>query len=172
MISIIVAVSRNNVIGRDGALPWRLSDDLRHFKAKTLGKPVIMGRKTWESIGRALPGRQNIVISRQRDFIAGGCDVAPSVEKAVALARDAEEIMVIGGTQVYEMFLPHAERLYVTRVHAVVEGDAFFPPIDDGVWRLLTDELHWSDEKNDHAFSLRVYERIADSAMPRRSANS
>jgi len=172
MISLIVAVSRNNVIGKGGVLPWRLSDDLRHFKATTLGKPVIMGRKTWESIGKPLPGRQNIVISRQRDFVAKGCEVAATADAAITLAGDAQEIMVIGGTQVYAMFLPRADRLYVTRVHAVVEGDAFFPAIDDGEWTLLTDELHWSDEKNDHAFSFRIYERAADSAAPRRSANS
>lgn len=172
MISIIVAVSRNNVIGREGRLPWKLSDDLRHFKATTLGKPIIMGRKTWESIGKPLPGRQNIVITRQRGFVAKGCDVAASVEAAIALASEAEELMVIGGTQIYEMFLPRAERLYVTRVHAVVEGDAFFPSIDENQWKLLTDELHWADDKNDHAFSFRIYERVADSAAASRSANS
>lgn len=172
MISIIVAASRNNVIGRNGLLPWKLSDDLRHFKATTLGKPVIMGRKTWESIGRPLPGRQNIVITRQRGFVAKGCDVAASVDAAIALAGQVDEIMVIGGTQVYEAFLPRAERLYVTRVHAVVEGDAFFPAIDEDRWKLLTDELHWADEKNDHAFSFRIYERVADRASASRSANS
>ena len=159
MISIIVAASTNNVIGVQGELPWRLSDDLKRFKAVTMGKPIVMGRKTWESIGRALPGRQNIVITRQPDFVAEGCDVVSSVDSAIAAAGDADEIMVIGGSQIYDMALPQAGRLYLTRVHAEVEGDTFFPAVDESEWQLVSNELHAADERNEFDFSLRVYER-------------
>jgi len=148
MISIIVAASTNNVIGAQGDLPWRLSDDLKRFKAVTMGKPIVMGRKTWESIGRALPGRQNIVITRQEDFVADGCDVVASVAAAISAAGDVDEIMVIGGSQVYELFLPEARRLYLTRVQADVDGDAFFPAVDESEWHLVSDEAHSADERN------------------------
>ena len=111
MISIIVAAAENGVIGRQGELPWRLGDDLRHFKAVTMGKPIVMGRKTWDSIGRPLPGRQNIVITRQAGFGAAGCDVVTCADEAIAAARGADEIMIIGGSQVYELFLPIADRV-------------------------------------------------------------
>ena len=160
MISIIVAASANDVIGRQGELPWRLSDDLKHFKALTMGKPIVMGRKTWESIGRPLPGRKNIVVTRQRGFRADGCDVVGSLEDAVAAAGDADEIVVIGGSQVYALALPLAERLYLTRVHADVEGDASFPAVDATRWCLVADEHHDADERNEYDFSFRVYDRV------------
>ena len=169
MISIIVAASENGVIGAGGALPWRLSDDLRHFKSVTMGKPVVMGRKTWESIGRPLPGRQNIVVTRQAGFEAPGCDIVTSTDAALAAAGGAEEVMIIGGSQVYALFLPVADRVYLTRVHAEVEGDAFFPRLDEDAWRLVSDERHSADERNEFEYSFRVYERKASS---RRSANS
>ena len=157
-VSIIVAASENNVIGRQGDLPWRLSDDLKRFKAITMGKPIVMGRKTYESIGRPLPGRQNIVITRQQGYVAEGCDVVATVEQAVEVANGAEEIMVIGGSEIYALFLPAAERLYLTRVHAEVDGDAFFPtPGDD--WDLVSDEPYAADEKNEYDVSFQVYER-------------
>ena len=165
MISIIVAVSTNNVIGRQGELPWRLSDDLKHFKAVTMGKPIIMGRKTWESIGRPLPGRQNIVITRQPGFQAEGCDVAMSIEEGIVAAGDVEEVMVIGGSQVYDLALPVAERLYLTRVHAEIEGDAFFPEIDETEWQLISDESHDPDENNEYPYSFRTYERSANARV-------
>ena len=159
MISIIVAASENGVIGVNGNLPWRLSDDLRHFKAVTMGKPIVMGRKTWDSIGRPLPGRQNIVITRQAGFVAPGCTVVPSTKEAVAAAGDAEEIMVIGGSQVYASFLSGADRVYLTRVHAEIEGDAYFPPLDQVAWRLVSDERHAADDRNEFDYSFRLYER-------------
>jgi len=159
-ISIIVAASENNVIGAAGDLPWRLSDDLKRFKAMTMGKPIVMGRKTWDSIGRPLPGRQNVVVTRQAGFVAEGCDIVASMEEALTLTAGAEEVMVIGGSQVYALFLPDAERLYLTRVHAEVEGDAFFPEIDASVWRLVGDEPHSADDGNVFDFSFRTYERI------------
>jgi len=162
MISIIVAASTNNVIGANGDLPWRLSADLKHFKAITMGKPIVMGRKTWDSIGRPLPGRQNIVITRQADFVAEGCDVVASLEDAAAAAGDDEEVMIIGGSQIYLLALPMAERLYLTRVHAEVDGDTFFPEIDETQWRLIIDEPHEADERNEYPYSFRVFERERD----------
>ena len=162
MISLIVAASENGVIGRDGDLPWRLSDDLRRFKAVTMGKPIVMGRKTWESIGRPLPGRQNIVVSRQPGLQCEGAEVVTSAEAAVAAAAGAGEIMIIGGSEIYALFLPLADRVYLTRVHAHVEGDAVFPALGDA-WRLLSDERHAADDNNDHDMSFRVYERTARS---------
>ena len=160
MISIIVAASENGVIGRQGELPWRLSDDLQHFKAITMGKPIIMGRKTWESIGRPLPGRRNIVITRQRGFAADGCDVVASLDDAITAAEDAQEIVVIGGSQIYALALPLAERIYLTRVHADVEGDASFPAVDATRFCLVADEHHKADERNEFDFSFRVYDRV------------
>ncbi len=151
MITLIVAVSTNNVIGTDGDLPWRLSDDLKRFKAVTMGKPIVMGRKTYESIGRPLPGRQNIVITRQDEFTADGCDVVQSTAEAVEVAGGADEVMVIGGSQIYVAFLPLADRIYLTRVHTEVEGDAFFPPLDETKWRESASESFEADESNDYA---------------------
>jgi len=158
MISIIVAAAENNVIGRQGELPWRLSDDLRRFKAVTLGKPIVMGRKTYESIGRPLPGRQNIVITRQPGYAAAGCDVVTSADAAIAAAGDADEIMIIGGSEVYALFLDMADRLYLTRVHANVDGDAFMPDIDADAWQLVSDERQSAGARNEFDFSFRLYE--------------
>lgn len=124
-----------------------------------MGKPIVMGRKTWDSIGRPLPGRQNIVITRQTDFVAEGCGVVASLEDAAAAAGDDEEVMIIGGSQIYLLALPMAERLYVTRVHAEIEGDAFFPEIDESEWRLIDDESHLADDRNAFDYSFRTYER-------------
>ena len=163
MISIIVAAAENDVIGNQGDLPWRLSDDLKRFKATTMGKPIVMGRKTWESIGRPLPGRQNIVITRQAGFTAEGCDVVGSADDAIAAAGDAEEIMVIGGSEIYALFLPRTDRLYLTRVHAEIDGDAFFPHDDDSTWLLVDYEQHAADDNNEFDFSFQLFERDAQS---------
>ncbi len=159
MISIIVAASTNNVIGVQGELPWKISDDLKRFKALTMGKPIVMGRLTWESIGRALPGRQNIVITRRPGFSAEGCDVVDSPAAALAVAGDAAEIMIIGGSQIYGLFLSKAERLHVTRVHTEIDGDAFFPTIDENEWELISSESHDASDKNQFAFDFQTYER-------------
>ena len=159
MISIIVAASTNNVIGVQGDLPWKLSDDLKRFRQLTMGKPIVMGRRTWESIGRPLPGRQNIVITRRPGFEAQGCDVVTSPAGALVKAGDAEEVMIIGGGQIYEQFLPKAGRLYLTRVHAEVDGDAFFPEVDSDHWKLTAQESHQASDVNDYAFEFRTYER-------------
>ena len=139
-VAMIAALADNRVIGRGNALPWHISADLKHFKRTTLGKPIIMGRKTFESIGRPLPGRRNIVVSRRADFRPDGVSVVGSAEQAVALARavaleeGVDEVVVIGGEQLYRSLLPLARRLYLTEVHRDVDGDAWFPPLDAG-WR-------------------------------------
>lgn len=159
MISLIVAASTNHVIGVRGELPWRLSDDLKRFKQLTLAKPIVMGRRTWESIGRPLPGRQNIVLTRQAGFTAQGCDVVVSPAAALSAADGAGEIMIIGGSQVYELFMPKASRIYMTRVQAEIDGDAFFPVLDEAEWLLTGTEAHAADEANEYAFDFRTYER-------------
>jgi dihydrofolate reductase len=158
-VSLVVAASKNNVIGRDGELPWHLPEDLRHFKRITTGKPVIMGRKTFESIGRPLPDRHNIVMTRDPDYAAEGCDVVDSVAEALDVAGDADEVMVIGGGQVYRDFLPRADRIYMTRVQAEVQGDTRFPRIEGNAWRLVSAEHHAADEKHEFAFEMMVFER-------------
>lgn len=159
MISLIVAASTNNVIGVKGALPWKISSDLQRFKALTMGKPIIMGRLTWESIGRPLPGRQNIVITRDENFKAAGCDVVASPAQSLRAAGDADEVMVIGGGQIYDLFLPKAGRIYMTRVLTQVDGDAFFPQLDDNTWRIADSESHTADDRNEFSFEFQTWER-------------
>ncbi len=142
LISLVVAVAENGVIGSRGRLPWHLPADLRHFRKLTMGKPVVMGRKTFESIGRPLPGRRNIVITRQPDWCPAGVSVAHSFEEAVRLAGPVPEVMVIGGAQVYAEALPQAQRIHLTRVHARPAGDTRFPDIDDGQWEETASRHH------------------------------
>ena len=158
-ISLIVAVSRNGVVGRNGALPWQLPADLKHFKAVTMGKPVVMGRKTYESIGRPLPGRLNIVVTRNPDFLAEGCTVVASLDEAIRAGAGVEEIFVIGGAELYRAALASADRIYFTRVEADVEGDTFFPSFDEAAWRVVSSEAHAADEKNAMAFRFEILER-------------
>jgi len=159
VISLIVAASTNNVIGARGDLPWRLSADLKRFKELTMGKPVVMGRKTYESIGRPLPGRQNIVITRQSNYSPVGCTVVQSVEAAIDAAGDAGEIMIIGGSHIYEAFLPLADRIYLTRVHAKVDGDTFFPELLESEWQQQIVTSHEADEANAHPSSFITCDR-------------
>ncbi|MCW8126770.1 dihydrofolate reductase [Microbulbifer halophilus] len=164
-IALITAMSRNRAIGKENGLPWRISGDLKFFKRTTLGKPVVMGRKTFESIGRPLPGRDNIVISRNPDWCADGAICASSLEQALQLARQsaaesgAEEVMVIGGAQIYRQALPLAERLYVTEVDAEVEGDAFFPEIGDR-WGEFSRECFAASDRDEHNYCLVRYDRL------------
>jgi len=158
-VSVIVAAAENGVIGRAGALPWRLSEDLKRFKRLTVGHPVVMGRKTWESLGRALPGRRNLVVSRSPGYAAAGAEVFSSLDEALAACAGEGEVFVIGGAALYAEALPRADRLYLTRVHAAVEGDVTFPEIDPADWTLISEESHEADARHDHAFSFRVYER-------------
>ena len=159
-VAIVVAMSENRVIGMRNALPWRLPADLRHFRRVTLGKTVLMGRKTFESIGHPLEGRKNIVVSRDPHFQAGGCLIAPSLDEALACAG-GDEIMVIGGASIYTQALPRTERIHLTLVHAQVEGDAFFPSIDEGEWLAITRTDHPADERNVFSYSFLTLERRA-----------
>ena len=164
-LSVIVAAAENGVIGRNNALPWHLSEDLRYFKRVTMGKPIVMGRKTFESIGRPLPGRTNIVISRNPCYSAEGVHVVSTLDAALELAESvalidgAEELMVIGGAQIYADSLPRAGRLYLTEVHAEVDGDAYLPPIDWSQWREMCRERHEAVAPNPYDYSFVVYER-------------
>ena len=159
IISLIVAMDRRGVIGAGGGLPWRLSDDLKQFKAVTMGKPLVMGRKTHESIGRPLPGRRNIVLTGQRDYEAPGCVVCHDAESALAACAGFEEIMVMGGATLYELFLPRAGRIYLTRVEAEVDGDTHFPPFDESAWTEVERRERQADDRNEYAVSFRVLEK-------------
>jgi dihydrofolate reductase len=152
--SLVVAMARNRVIGRDNRLPWRLPADLAFFKRTTLGHPVIMGRKTYESIGKPLPGRVNIVVTTQRGFTAPGCLVANSLDEAYRAAGDAPEVSVIGGSSLYATALPTADAIYLTEVDADVEGDVCFPPFDRSQWVETELERHAADER--HAYPFRI----------------
>lgn len=158
-LSLIAAVSENGVIGRAGRMPWHLPADLAHFKRMTMGKPIVMGRHTFEAIGRPLPGRRNVVVSRRADFAAAGVDVAPDLAAALELGADAHEIMVIGGGELYRAALPLAQRIYLTRVHANVEGDTRFPALSAGEWRETAREERPADKKNPWALSFVTLER-------------
>ena len=164
MISYVVAVARNGVIGREGGLPWHISTDLKRFKEITMGKPVVMGRKTWDSLPRKpLPGRRNIVITRQAGFSAEGAEVVSTPEAAIALGGDAPEIAVIGGGEVYRLFWPHVDRLYLTEVDLEVEGDTHFPVVDPAEWREVGREVHPKGEKDSAGFTLRTLDRMTKS---------
>ncbi|MFM5118380.1 type 3 dihydrofolate reductase [Aeromonas veronii] len=160
-ISMIAAMAHDRVIGKDNQMPWHLPADLAHFKRVTLGKPVLMGRKTFESIGRPLPGRRNLVISRNPDYQAEGIEVVGSVEAALALlaGSSVEELMVIGGGHLYAEMLPSADCLYLTQIDLAVEGDTRFPAFDDGQWQRVDGESHPADEKNPHPYSFETWQR-------------
>jgi dihydrofolate reductase len=161
-LSIVVAASENNVIGKKGQLPWSLPDDLQHFRSVTMGKPVIMGRKTYTSIGRPLPKRTNIVVSRDAALQIPGCTVTGSLDEALTLARrtGAEEACIIGGGELYRLALNIADRLYLTRVHTTIEGgDVFFPDVDPLQWKRVHSLEHAADENHAFTFTMEEYER-------------
>ena len=158
-ISLIAALARNGVIGIENRLPWRLPEDLAHFKALTLGHPVIMGRKTFESLGRPLPGRTNVVITRNPDYRPDGCLIAASIASALALCGDADEAFFIGGAELYAQALPLAERLYLTEVAVDAEGDARFPDFDRDAFREISRESRRGEKGDALAFDFVVYER-------------
>jgi dihydrofolate reductase len=157
--SLIVARARNGAIGKDGGMPWHLPADLSHFKRTTMGNPVIMGRRTWESIGRALPGRRNIVVSRTPGFRAAGAEVVASLAEAWRAVADAPESFVIGGAQLYAQALPEADRIYLTQIAGEVEGDTFFPDLPAGQWRETVLGEHPADERNRFALRFLLLER-------------
>ncbi|MFT5529977.1 MAG: dihydrofolate reductase [Alteromonadaceae bacterium] len=160
-LSLIVATANNNIIGKDNTMPWHLPADLAYFKKTTLGKPIIMGRKTFESIGRPLPGRRNIVISRDINYQAAGVEAVTSVDHALALVADIEEVMVIGGGAIYAHCLPAATRLYVTHIQADIEGDTQFPLFDvENDWQKVGSEYFKADEHNAYDLDFAIYQRI------------
>ena len=161
-VAIIAAIADNGVIGRDNDLPWRLSDDLRRFKSLTLGHPVVMGRLTYESMGRPLPGRHNIVLSRTPEFGPAGVDVHNDLADALASVADAEIAFILGGRRLFAAALAVADRLYLTRVHAEVSGDVYFPELDFSEWHLAHSTRHEADERNEHAFTFEDYARDPD----------
>lgn len=166
--ALIVAMSRNRVIGRDNKLPWYLPGDLRYFKQATMGKPIIMGRKTWDSIGRPLPGRMNVVISRNPQWEApAGTVAASSLDEALVKAEaqaeieGGDEVMIIGGGQIYAEALPLIDRIYITQVHAEIEGDAFFPEVNWDDWEEIGREDFSASDNNPYDYSFVVYQRLA-----------
>lgn len=165
MLSLIVAKARNGVIGVDGDLPWRLSSDLKFFKATTLGKPVLMGRVTWESLPFPLPGRPNLVLTRNGDYTAKGAEVFTDLRDMVgrgfelAGQRDCDEVMLIGGATLYARLMPYVGRMYITEVDALVEGDAHFPAVMADEWTVVQETTHEQTAKDDHPFVVKVYER-------------
>ena len=159
--SLIVAMSQNNVIGREGDLPWRLSADLRRFKALTMGHHIVMGRKTYESIGRQLPGRTMVVVTRQDDYTAEFATVAHSLSAAIETAQGSgdEEVFIIGGGEIYRQALDLVDRIHLTRVEAEISGDTYFPEFDLSRWQLIEQEIHDADEKNEYPYRFEIYER-------------
>jgi dihydrofolate reductase len=154
-------MARNRVIGRKNTLPWHLPADLRHFKEMTLGKPIVMGRKTWESLPGLLPGRRHIVVSRQQGYVAEGAETAADLDAAIALAGNVDEIMIVGGATLYAEALPIADRLYVTLVDAEIEGDAYFPAFDMDAWHVIDESSTPSDEKNRYDLRFLTLERAS-----------
>ncbi|GAV19637.1 dihydrofolate reductase [Mariprofundus micogutta] len=159
MISFIWGQDKNRLIGRDNALPWRLPADMAWFKKSTMGKPILMGRKTYESIGRPLPGRTNLILTRQPDLQIDDCTVIHSLDEAIAAVPEAEEIMVMGGAEIYALLFDHAERLYITEIDSEFEGDAWFPEFDRSAWQETYRESHTPDEKNQHPYTFIILER-------------
>jgi dihydrofolate reductase len=158
-LSIIVAISENNAIGRDNQLLWHLPADLKHFKNITSGHPIIMGRKTYDSIGRPLPNRRNIIITRQTDLNIPGTEVVNSIEDAISLCSDEKEVFIIGGAEIYKSALSMSNRIYLTTVHQEFKADAFFPTLDKNEWLETAQEYHDADEKNAVAYTFSILDR-------------
>lgn len=159
LVTLVVAMADGGVIGRDNRMPWHLPADLAHFKRVTMGKPIVMGRKTFASIGRPLPGRTNVVVTRDRAFGAEGVTVAHSLDEALDACGDVPEAMVIGGGEVYAAALPRARRIHLTEVHAAIDGDTRFPAVDPAAWREVARERRDADDRNPHAMSFVTLER-------------
>lgn len=160
MISFILAMDDNRVIGKDNQLPWHLPEDLKFFKRVTMGHPIAMGRKTFESIGRALPGRENIIITRNREYTRDDCTVFYEMEDFLSYCQqNKEEYFVIGGAEIFKALLPYVERLYITEIHHQFEGDTFFPELDMSQWELMSREEGLKDEKNPYFYEFTIYHR-------------
>jgi len=165
-VTLIAALARNRVIGRGNRMPWHIPEDLKRFKALTLGHPVIMGRKTFESIvatlGKPLPGRDNIVVTRAKDYAVPGCRVAHSIEEALAAAAGAGEVFVIGGAEIYVLALPLAQRLQLSEIDADIEGDAYFPAFDRSAWREVSRESRFQEGPEGFRYDFTVYDKLGD----------
>lgn len=160
LLSLIVAASENDAIGKDNAIPWHLPDDLKFFRKKTEGHPIIMGRKCYESIGRPLPNRRNIIVTRDQTYEAPGCEISSSLDEAIMFAgKDhPDEIFVIGGGEIYRLAMPQADRIYMTRVHAEISGDIFFPKIDPTKWKETESLEHPADDAHAYPFTFQTLE--------------
>lgn len=158
-LSIIVAKAKNNVIGKDNDLPWRLSSDLKQFRKITMGKPIVMGRKTHESIGRPLPGRENIILTSDRELLAEGCTILYSIEDLLDYIQPFDETMIMGGATLYEQFLPLSNRLYITEVDGEPEGDTWFPEFDPDLWKEVSRDDYKADDKNDYDYSFVILDK-------------
>jgi dihydrofolate reductase len=161
IISCIVAKTKNNVIGKNNTMPWHISDDLKYFKKTTSGHTIILGKNNFESIGRALPNRTNIILTRNQSFKCSGCIIMDSIEKALKYAYETgeDEVFIIGGGQIYDQTTVYWDKLYITEIDAELEGDVFFPSIDKSEWKLISEECHQKSEKNEYDFCFKVYER-------------
>jgi len=159
LVSLIVAVADNGVIGRDNALPWHLPEDLKRFKRLTMGKPIIMGRKTFESIGKPLPGRLNVVVTRDTNYRREGISVVHDVDAALTASVGAGEVMVIGGADLFRLFLPRSMRVHLTRVHGNIEGDIRWTPLDESRWHRTAAEDHPADEHHAYAMTFELWEK-------------
>ncbi len=162
IISLVVAASNNNAIGLDGKMPWHLPNDLKHFKNVTWGLPVVMGRKTFDSLGKPLPGRKNIVITRNTAWKNDNAIGVKTIEDALFLAKqmDVKELMVIGGGEIYKLLFEKAKRIYLTRVNAEFEADTFFPAVDEKQWQMISNDTYKADEKNNFDYAFQTWERI------------
>lgn len=160
-VSTIVAAAENNAIGKDGAMPWHLPDDLKFFKTHTSGHPVIMGRKTFDTLKKPLPGRTNIVLTRDKNYKADGVEVYHSIDKAVERAKqiDDDEIFIIGGAKIYEQALDYYDRVYLTRVHSSFEADAFFPELNMNDWQIVEETFHPADDRHNYSFTFFILDR-------------
>lgn len=160
MISLIAAIGKNNELGKGNELLWHMPADMKHFKETTSGHSVIMGRKTYESIGRALPNRQNIVVTRNKDFSVEGVEIVNSIPEAIELTKDKSEVFIIGGAEIYSQAMPHVNKLYITHIDAIdLQADTFFPEIDKNSWKESNREDHIKDTKNPYNYSFVVYEK-------------
>lgn len=162
MISLLYAMDRNRLIGKNNQLPWHLPQDLAYFKRVTMGHTIVMGRKTFDSIGKPLPGRENIIITRDKHFTSNGCKIIHSIDELLELSRNKmdEEIFVIGGAEIFKEILPYSDRLYVTNIYHEFEGDTYFPSIDENEWKMISKEPGIKDDKNPYDFDFAVYEKI------------
>ncbi|MFS1511474.1 dihydrofolate reductase [Chengkuizengella sp. SCS-71B] len=158
-ISLIVAMGKNRVIGRENDIPWRLPRDWQYVKDITLGHPIILGRKNFESIGKALSKRRNIVLTRDRKLSYGGCEMAHSVQDVLDLCKDESEIFIFGGEEIYKLFLPKVEKMYITKIHEEFEGDTFFPEVNLNEWEEVSFKKGITDNKNPYQYDFHVYER-------------